>query len=98
VRDGIKSVPAGMGIAKALWVSRATHVVCLALLVALGFVSHQLGTPYFVGVACAGVLLVVEHAIVKPHDLSKVGLAFFTINGIVSVIMGTLGVADVLLR
>ena len=98
VRDGINSVPSKMGIAKALWVSRATHVVCLALLAALGLVSHQLGTLYFAGVGCAGLLLVVEHAIVKPHDLSKVGLAFFTINGIVSVVMGTLGVADVLLR
>jgi 4-hydroxybenzoate polyprenyltransferase len=97
VRDGINSVPSKMGIAGALWVSRATHVVCLALLVALGLVSNQLGTLYFVGVACAAALLIVEHAIVRPHDLSKVGLAFFTINGIVSVVMGTLGVVDVLL-
>ena len=98
VRDGINSVPSKMGIANALWVSRATHGVCLALLVTLGFASEQLGMLYFVGVGCAAALLIVEHAIVKPHDLSKVGLAFFTINGIVSVIIGTLGVADVFLR
>jgi 4-hydroxybenzoate polyprenyltransferase len=98
VRDGIESVPSKMGIAGALWVSRATHVVCLALLVALGLVSTQLGALYFIGVACAGVLLVVEHAIVKADDLSKVGMAFFTINGIVSVIVGTLGIVDVLLH
>ncbi len=97
VRDGVHSVPATMGIARALWVSRATHVLCFALLVTLGVVSEQLGTLYFVGVACTGALLVVEHAIVKPHDLSKVGLAFFTINGIVSLLIGTLGVVDVLL-
>lgn len=98
IRDGISSVPAKMGIAGALWVSRVTHVVCFALLVTLGLASTPLGTLYFVGVACAGVLLIVEHAIVKPHDLSKVGLAFFTINGIVSLLLGSLGVADVLLR
>ena len=98
VRDGVHSVPAKIGIANALWVSRATHVVCFALLVALGLVSAQLGMLYFVGVACAGALLIVEHALVKPHDLSKVGLAFFTINGIVSLLLGTLGVASVLLR
>lgn len=98
VRDGVHSIPARLGIARALWVSRATHVVCIALLVTLGIASAQLGMLYFVGVACAGVLLVVEHAIVKPHDLSKVGIAFFTVNGIVSLLVGTLGVLDVLLR
>lgn len=98
VRDGINSVPAIMGIARALWVSRGTHVVCFALLVTLGIASEQLGALYFLGVACAGALLVVEHAIVKPHDLSKVGLAFFTMNGIVSVLVGTLGIVDVLAR
>ncbi|HEV2293308.1 MAG TPA: UbiA-like polyprenyltransferase [Tepidisphaeraceae bacterium] len=97
VRDGISSVPAKMGIARALWVSRLTHVACVALLITLGVLSEQLGALYFVGVACAGLLLVVEHAIVKPHDLSKVGLAFFTINGIVSLLLGTMGVVDVLI-
>jgi 4-hydroxybenzoate polyprenyltransferase len=41
-------------------------------------------------------LLVTEHAIVKPDDLSKVGLAFFTINGVISLLVGALGVIDVL--
>jgi 4-hydroxybenzoate polyprenyltransferase len=98
VRDGVHSVPAKLGIARALWVARLTHLACFALLVTLGIVSPQLGVLYFVGVACAGLLLVVEHAIVKPNDLSKVGLAFFTINGIVSLLVGTLGVIDVLMR
>jgi 4-hydroxybenzoate polyprenyltransferase len=96
VRDGVHSVPAKVGVARALWVSRITHIVCVALLVTLGFVSPQLRALYFAGVACAVVLLCVEHAIVKPNDLSKVGLAFFTINGIVSLLLGTLGVIDVL--
>jgi len=97
VRDGVHSVPAKVGVARALWVSRATHMVCFALLVALGVVSVQLDWLYFVGAACAGLLLVAEHAVVKPDDLSKVGLAFFTINGIVSLLVGTLGVIDVVL-
>jgi 4-hydroxybenzoate polyprenyltransferase len=98
VREGVHSVPAKLGIARALWVARLTHLACFALLVTLGIVSPQLDVLYFVGVACAGLLLVVEHAIVKPNDLSKVGLAFFTINGIVSLLMGTLGMIDVLMR
>src|SRR5688572_26489692 len=97
VACGVFSVPAKVGIANALWISRATHVVCVAALIALGLVSRELATLYFVGVAIAIGLLVIEHAIVKPSDLSKVGLAFFTINGIVSVLLGTLGVIDVLL-
>ena len=40
-------------------------------------------------------LLVVEHTLVRPDDLSKVGLAFFTVNGIISVLLGTLGIIDV---
>ena len=39
--------------------------------------------------------MIVEHSLVRPHDLSKVGLAFFTINGIISVIIGVLGIIDI---
>ena len=92
---GVVSVPARIGIGPALWVSRTTHVACVATLILLGVVSRELHVLYFAGVACAVALLVVEHALVKPHDLSKVGLAFFTVNGIVSVLLGTLGIIDV---
>jgi 4-hydroxybenzoate polyprenyltransferase len=93
---GVVSVPAKCGIGKALSISRGTHVVSLALLVLLGVNARELGVLYFVGVACTAILLVVEHALVRADDLSKVGLAFFTINGIISLLLGTLGVVDVL--
>lgn len=93
---GVASVPARCGVARALWISRATHVASVALLIALGAAAAELSVLYFVGVACAAMLLVVEHALVKADDLSKVGIAFFTINGIISLLVGTLGVADVL--
>ena len=95
LETGVVSVPARIGIGPALWVSRVTHALCVTMLVLLGVVSPQLDTLYFVGVACAAALLVVEHAVVKPHDLSKVGLAFFTVNGVISVVVGTLGIIDV---
>jgi 4-hydroxybenzoate polyprenyltransferase len=63
--------------------------------VGLGWLSPELATLYFVGVGLAVALLVIEHSLVKPDDLSKVGLAFFTVNGIISVALGTLGVIDV---
>jgi 4-hydroxybenzoate polyprenyltransferase len=92
---GVFSVPSKLGIAAALWVSRATHAACVALLVLLGWLSPELATLYFVGVALALALLLIEHSLVKPDDLSNVGLAFFTVNGIISVALGTLGVIDV---
>jgi 4-hydroxybenzoate polyprenyltransferase len=93
---GVVSVPSRFGIAGALWIARITHAGCVALLIALGLVSPVLNVLYFCGVGLAVGLLVIEHAMVRPNDLSKVNVAFFTINGIISVILGTLGVLDVL--
>lgn len=95
VRSGLYSVPARLGIARALWVSRLTHFFCAALLIALGLVSPLLAGLYFVGVGIAIALLLIEHSLVHPNDLSRVGLAFFTINGIISAVLGVLGIIDV---
>jgi 4-hydroxybenzoate polyprenyltransferase len=92
---GVFSVPARLGIAGALWVARLTHAVCVAMLAVLGLSVPSFGPLYWTGVAAAVGLLVVEHALVKPTDLSKVGLAFFTVNGVISLLLGTLGVLDV---
>ena len=89
IAHGLFSVPAKLGIGPALWVARLTHAACVALLILLGFTSPLLGTLYFIGVASAILLLLVEHALVKPQDLSKVNLAFFTLNGIISLLLGT---------
>jgi 4-hydroxybenzoate polyprenyltransferase len=93
---GVFSVPAKLGIKNALRVARLTHVACAALLITLGQVSPALSTFYFIAVGIAIALLIVEHALVKPHDLSKVTLAFFTINGIISLLIGALGLIDIL--
>jgi 4-hydroxybenzoate polyprenyltransferase len=96
VAQGVFSVPSKLGIAGALWVSRLTHVGCVAMLIMVGLSARPvLGPIYFSGVGLAAALLVVEHALVKPTDLSKVGLAFFTINGIISLTLGLLGIIDV---
>jgi len=98
VEHGLFSVPAKLGIARALWVARLTHLACVAFLITLGLRTPELSTLYWLGVTAAVTLLVIEHALVKPNDLSKVGLAFFTVNGIISVLLGSLGVADVLVH
>lgn len=96
VSGGLFSVPARIGINRALWVSRLTHAACVAMLIWLGVSADALGWLYFVGVAAAVGLLIVEHSLVKADDLSKVGLAFFTMNGVISLVLGTLGIVDVI--
>ncbi|HEY1628411.1 MAG TPA: 4-hydroxybenzoate octaprenyltransferase [Tepidisphaeraceae bacterium] len=98
LQTGVFSIPAKIGIPRALWIARLTHVLSFTAMILLGLYSPQLRTLYFLGVAAAGALLIVEHSLVKPTDLSKVGLAFFTVNGIISVLLGSLGIADVLLH
>lgn len=96
VECGLHSIPSRLGIGRALWISRLTHLASLGAMLALGFCTAQLGVLYFIGVALAAVLLIVEHLLVRENDLSKVGVAFFTVNGIISIAIGTLGIVDVL--
>ena len=95
VECGVFSVPSRIGIGPALWIARLTHLVCVGMFVALGCSSPALATLYWIGVAVAVALLVIEHSLVRPDDLSRVGVAFFTVNGVISVLLGTLGIADV---
>jgi len=94
-QTGVFSVPASLGVQKALWVSRGSHLLSVSSLLAAGLVSSLLGTVWVVAVGLIVLLLVYEHSLVKPNDLSKVNLAFFTINGCVSLTLGALGIVDV---
>ena len=82
--NGIKSVPVKFGIAGALWIVRGMHVLAAASLLALG-IWLGLGPLYYVGWAIAAALLVYENSLIKPHDLSRVGVAFFRVNSYISV-------------
>ncbi len=93
---GLHSLPAARGIRTALLLARGCHFITVAALVGVGLTA-TLGTLYYVGVACVAALLTIENALVKPTDLSRVNLAFFTVNGIVGLVLGTLGVLDVVL-
>ncbi|MBK9127518.1 MAG: UbiA family prenyltransferase [Phycisphaerales bacterium] len=94
---GLHSVPARLGVPAALWMARGFHVLTVAGLVAVGSTA-ELGVLYYAGVGAVALLLVVEHALVSPRDLSRVNLAFFTVNGVVGLLLGTLGVLDVVLH
>lgn len=80
----LHSMPARFGIARSLQISRVLHVVTATCFFALGWILH-LGPVFFAGATMVAAMLVYEHSLVKPDDLSKVNAAFFTVNGIVSI-------------
>lgn len=80
----LHSLPARFGVAEALLIARALHVVTVASFILLG-ATLNLGSIYFAGAALVGVMLVYEHRLVSADDLSKVNAAFFTVNGLVSI-------------
>ncbi|MCA1615874.1 MAG: putative 4-hydroxybenzoate polyprenyltransferase [Acidobacteria bacterium] len=95
-RAGLRSIPARLGVARALWVSRALHAAAFAALVAL-YLSAGLGPLALAGVAAVGALLVYQHSLVRADDLSRLNAAFFTTNAFVSVILlATFGAAALL--
>jgi 4-hydroxybenzoate polyprenyltransferase len=82
---GLYSIPKKFGIARALLIARAMHIVMVGLLgwLAWGF---QLSWPAWAGIAVVAALLSYEHSLVKPNDLSKMNAAFFTVNGYISLL------------
>jgi len=93
---GLHSVPRFFGIGAALWIARAFHLIMVGLLVALVMV-FGLGILATAGIVVVIVLLLYEHSLVKPNDLSKLNAAFFTMNGVISVLFFVFVAADVLL-
>ncbi|HEY1377811.1 MAG TPA: UbiA-like polyprenyltransferase [Gemmataceae bacterium] len=85
-RLGLYSVPARLGVPAALRVAMICHALTAGLLVALYFVaSPPLGGVYLAGVAAVAALLIYEHSLVRPDDLSRVNRAFFQVNGVISI-------------
>lgn len=94
--EGLKSIPVLIGKAKALRLSEFMHLISAVFVVTAFFYGHfswlyVIGAIVFIG------LLIYQHLIVKPHDLSRVNLAFGTSNGIASVIFGVFVCLDIFL-
>lgn len=81
--DQLKSIPARFGIPFALQLSALSHFICVILLAILGGMQ-RFTAPYWIGWTVVIGLFIWEHRLVKPHDLSKVDLAFFNINSYIS--------------
>jgi 4-hydroxybenzoate polyprenyltransferase len=93
--QGIHSIVADFGLERGLQVARLFHIVTVAALVAAGILLDT-GAFYYLGLAAMALLLIYEHRIVTPKDLTRVNAAFFTTNGIISVAFFGFVAADVL--
>ena len=85
-REGLRSIPARFGIARALWIARSLHAAAFLALVWLYLVTG-LGPIALAGVIATGALLVYQHRLVRADDLQRLNAAFFTTNAFVSVIL-----------
>jgi 4-hydroxybenzoate polyprenyltransferase len=94
---GLHSIPRHFGVPAALWIARVFHLLMVGLLVALLF-AFALGKLAAGGVLLVILLLIYEHSLVKTDDLSKLNAAFFTMNGVVSVLFFLFVAGDLLLR
>ena len=94
---GLHSIPRYFGVRTSLWIARSFHLVMVGLLVALLLV-FGLGKLAACGVLAVVLLLLYEHSLVKADDLSKLNAAFFTMNGIISVLFFVFVAGDLLLR
>jgi 4-hydroxybenzoate polyprenyltransferase len=84
---GLQSIPARMGVPRALAVSKGLHALALVLLALLPRFVPELGALYWIALLAIGGLLVWEHALVRPDDLSRVNQAFFTANAVIGVVL-----------
>jgi 4-hydroxybenzoate polyprenyltransferase len=96
-RSGLHSIPRHFGIGKSLWIARGFHLAMLLLLVSV-IAVFGLGKLAIAGVTTVALLLLYEHSLVAADDLSKLNAAFFTMNGVISVMFFLFVAGDMLLR
>ncbi|MFH8614511.1 menaquinone biosynthesis prenyltransferase MqnP [Streptomyces sp. NPDC017979] len=95
--EGVKSVPARFGVPAALHGARACHVVTTALLVWFGLATDA-GVFFWVGLVIVAGAFGYEHTIVRPHDLSRLNRAFFTVNGFIGITLFVCALLDLVVR
>ena len=93
--QGLHSVPARYGVAAAFAGARACHVLTVVLLVLTGL-GLPVGAFYWTGVAAVAALLAYEHSLVSPRDWKRLDMAFFTMNGVISVTFFVFVLLDVI--
>jgi 4-hydroxybenzoate polyprenyltransferase len=92
-REGLHSIVTRFGVRGAFLGARLSHALTIACLVAAG-AGLPVGVLYWLGVAAAAALLAYEHSLVRPTDLRRLDTAFFTMNGVISVVFAVFVIAD----
>lgn len=95
-QSGIYSIPARFGIARAIWLTRLMHLITASLLFVGGWLLG-LGLIYYIGAGVVTLLLLYENALVSPHNLTRLNRAFFTMNGVIAVVLCVFVVTDVVI-
>ena len=95
-QQGLHSVAVRFGVRGAFWGARLLHVLTVVLLAAAGL-GLELGWLYWLGVGVVALLLAYEHSLVRPDDLRRLDAAFFTVNGVISVVFFLFVLAEVTL-
>jgi 4-hydroxybenzoate polyprenyltransferase len=85
-QKGLFSIPAKFGVKKSLALTKLLHAASIAILIWLG-IRLNLGLFYFAGIVVTAILLIYENRLIKPDDLSRLNLAFFTMNGVISIVL-----------
>ncbi len=93
-KTGLHSIPSKMGIKNSLILSSVLHFFMVIVLFIFMYFA-KLNFVFFGGVCFVALMLIYEHSLIKPHDLSKISLAFFTVNGIISVILMAVTLVDI---
>jgi 4-hydroxybenzoate polyprenyltransferase len=83
-REGLHSIPARYGTRAAIWAARIYQLLAVLSLLAAGLVFPEAGPLYFAGVAVTAALLVYEHSLIGPKDLTRLNVAFFNVNVLIS--------------
>ncbi|MCH8165304.1 MAG: 4-hydroxybenzoate octaprenyltransferase [Planctomycetes bacterium] len=95
-QQGLFSMPMKLGPGGAMWVSRGLHAAAVVCLIAAAWLDPRFAWLFSIGVAVMFGLLTYEHLTVGRWGTTKIALAFFTLNGVISCLLGALGVADIL--
>ena len=95
-RDNLKSMPASLGVKPAMSISQMLHCICVALLFGVATTEDKFGWLFLGAIFLIAGLLAYEHLTVKKWGTTKIALTFFTLNGIVSLVLGGAGVIDLL--
>ncbi|WP_267244972.1 menaquinone biosynthesis prenyltransferase MqnP [Streptomyces sp. PR69] len=95
--QGVMSVPARFGVPAALWGARWSHAVTMLLFVWYALATDA-GAFFWLGLGVVATAFVYEHTIVRPHDLSRLNRAFFTVNGFIGIALFCCALLDLLVR